>query len=362
VSNSPLGNVATVDEPDQPCVPLGGTKAPLFGVGNPARATHLAIVAGERLAATENLGGFFTFGLTGATPAFFAPQLGPVSSFGSEGTNVAGVAAGTAVLYQRYDVQGNLVGPQTTLAPSVPALADGVWIGSGGGISLAAWAVQGTLYAGGVTSDGASAGPAWIVAQNVAGTQVAISYARDHFGLAWSIANAQTSQAFFVLADPSGPLGSPVSIASGGTTFEVTAMTATPAGFALLAVGAGGDNHAYVLPLDATGQPVPPAHRLLGADQPWAIAAFGNELGVVVSGNDVPAGESGPRPPLFRPLDSSGHALGPWVCLDVPVPKDQYQNMAIDSDLDGYSVVYQSPSNQAVLARFDHLGTGAPSP
>ena len=293
---------------------------------------------------------------------FYAPSLGPVSSFGSEGATIGGAAGGDTVVYQRYDAQGNAVGGQIPLSGSLPSQPDGVWIGSGGGVSLTVWSSHGSLYAGGITSGGASAGPSWTLAANVGGANVAIAYGGSHFGVAWSISpTPTTAEAFFVLADPSGAAGSPIPVVSGATPFIVTALTATPTGFALLAMGAGGDNHSYVLPLDSTGHAVPPAHRLLGADVPWSIAAFGSELGVAVSGDDVtasPGSENGPRPPMFRPLDAVGHALGPWVCLDTPVPQNQFQDMAIDADPTGYSVVYLSPSNQAVLARFDHLGTG----
>jgi hypothetical protein len=339
----------------------------LFGAdaginGTPPYATRVSTLGTSRLGATENLPGFFTFDLAGTNPAFHPASPGALSSFASEGSTVGGAAGGDTIVYQRYDAQGNTVGATVGLSPPYTLLPDGVWIGSGSGESLAVWSINGALYAGGVTNTGASAGPSWTVASPATGVSVSIARNGSHFGIAYSITpTTTTSEAFFVLADPAGPLGAPVPVASGGTAFSVTALTATPTGFALLALGSGGDNHTYVVLLDTTGHPQPPAHRLLGADTPWSIAAFGSELGVAISGNDVgDAGEQGPRPPLFRPLDATGHALGPWVCLDTPVARNQLQDMGIGSDANGYSVVYLSPSNETVLARFDHLGTGGP--
>jgi hypothetical protein len=365
-SEMPLGTLYTVDEPDTPCVPFGGSKVTLFGAtatvnGTTPYATRLSTLGTSRLGATENFPGFFTFDpTTGGNAAFYPSSLGPLSSFASEGATVGGAAGGDTIVYQRYDAQGNPVGTTVGLSPQYALLPDGVWIGSGGGQSLAVWSTNGSLYAGGITSAGTSAGPSWTVAAEASGVSVSIAYNGSHFGIAYSITpTATTSAAFFSLADPAGPVEAPVAVASGGTTFSVSALTATPTGFALLALGAGGDNHTYVLPLDSTGHPQPPAHRLLGADQPWSIAAFGNDLGVAISGDDVgDTGEQGPRPPLFRPLDGTGHALGPWVCLDDPVPRNALQNMGIAADTNGYSVVYLSPSSTTILARFDPLGTG----
>jgi hypothetical protein len=337
----------------------GGTKKNLFDTGS-YYATHLAPVGSLVLGSTENFG-FFTFAPDGSNPLGYGSPLGAISSFASEGATVGGVATdGASVRYQRYDVTANPSGAAVTLAAGG---ADSIWIGSGGGLSLAVWSRGNSLYAGGVTAAGDSAGAAWPVSGNVSGPAVAITYARGHFGIAWSTnTSATASQASFVIADPSGPVGAPVPLVAGNVNFSINAITATPSGFALLAVS-GGDDHAYVLTLDANGHPQLPAHRLLGADQPWSIAAFGNELGVAVSGNDitaVPGTEDGPRPPMFRPLDATGHVTGPWVCLDDPVPKNQFQDMAIMSDKNGYSFVYLAPNRALVLARFDHLGTGAP--
>jgi len=361
-SEMPLGTLDTVDEPNTPCVMAGGTKTPLFGpdagpLGAPY-ATHLASLGANLLAAAEDQPGFFTLSPAGGSPTFYPSTLGPVCSFASEGSTIGGAAGGNTILYQRYDGQGNALGATVTLSPQYPLLPNGVWIGSGGGTSLAVWSTQGGLFAGGITSSGASAGPSWMLSANALGAAVAIAYDGAHFGIVWSYSpTPTTSLAFFVLASLAGPMGSPIPIASGGTAFNVQALTTTPTGFALLALGAGGDNHTYVLPLDKTGNPLPPAHRLLGADQPWSIASFGSELGVVVSGDDVgDAGESGPRPPLFRPLDAAGHALGSWVCLDTPVAKDLLQDMAIMPTTSGYSVVYEAPSGDEVFTSFDHLG------
>ncbi len=361
-TDAPLGNLATVDEPNVPCVSSGGTKTTLFaatGAGAPV-ATILGNLGTSRVGSAYQLGGFFTFDPSGTNPTYYT-ELGSLSMFGSEGTTVGGVAVvGTSVVYQRYDAQGNTVGSQVTLG-SVPLIPDGLWLGTGGGTSLAIWSAKGVLSAAGVDSAGNLAGPAWTLAPSVTGANVAITYAGTHFAVVWSTTpTPTTSAAFFAFADPTGLVQTALSVEAGGTSFNPTALTKTPTGFALLAQGEGGDNHVYVLPLDPSGKPVPPAHRLLGSDAPWAITSLGTQLGLVASSDDLGSdADMGSREPMFRPLDATGHPLGPWVCLDGPISPDQTQDMAIIADTTGYSVVFKSVANEEVLTRINPLGTGA---
>jgi hypothetical protein len=155
--------------------------------------------------------------------------------------------------------------------------------------------------------------------------------------------------------------GTPVEIVNGAVQFTVVQIVPTPNGFMALLLGAGGDNHVYTLPLDGAGKVAGSARRLLGADVPWGMAVLGNEVGLVTSSNDIIVdGAEGPRKPMFRPLDLTGHPIGPWVCLDNQVPGRQAQDIAIAAESKGYAVVFKSVNDDTVLTRFDHLGTGNP--
>jgi len=92
-----------------------------------------------------------------------------------------------------------------------------------------------------------------------------------------------------------------------GRTIEVEAQfDPTSAGF-IMVIDAGGDEHVYIVPLDTTGKVSGTAHRLLGGDLPWGLAAHANDAALVVLTNDTKVGSSeGPRAPQFRPLDITG--------------------------------------------------------
>jgi hypothetical protein len=110
-----------------------------------------------------------------------------------------------------------------------------------------------------------------------------------------------------------------------------------------------------VIPLDATGTVSGAAHRLVGSDIAWDVAVQGNQLGVV--GNQILYEDGGSTMDsrLFRPLDLTGKALGPWVCVGPPQPAGPV-DMAIDSDGTGFAVVSQDPAGDEVLTRFNAMG------
>lgn len=368
-SDAPLGQLPTVDEPDVPCVQAGGTRVTLFsnadsgGNGSPAIA-HLQALRALRLGTGDNLPGFATFDAIGQNAQVFDMSPGTVqTSFASEGDTIGAMIANAATIeYQRFDAQGAALGGRVSLRTGLVPSPIAIWIAAGGGGSLGVWEAGKTLSAAGITAAGASAGPAWQLSNDGVAASVSIAYVGGKYAILWSVQpTSQSNLTRFVLADPSGISGAPVEIASGGLQFSVIKLLPTPIGFLAVLLGAGGDNHVYTVPLDASGNVSGTAHRLLGADYPWDIALQGNEVGLVTSGNDILVdGSEGPRKPLFRPLDLTGHPIGPWVCLDGFVPTGQYQDMALLQEANGYALVYKTPADDTVLVKFDHLGTGAP--
>lgn len=362
----PLGDLATVDEPDVPCVTSSGTKTQLFdkgdaGGGGPA-VSHFYALGTRRLAAGPNLQGFITFDATGTTPNLFASSLGSTATlFTSEGTTIGGVGVSNGkVEYQRFDGQGAPSGGLLSLASSIPdGPADG-WSASGDGGTLAVWLSGSTLFAAGVTAGDASAGPPFTIDTGIASAHVAITYSGGKYAIAYSFAAGTSAAAKFVYASLTGTMGAPVSLAS-ADAIEPVAIAPTSAGF-IMVIDAGGDEHVYIVPLDTTGKVSGKAHRLLGGDLPWGLAAHANDAALVVLTNDTKAGASeGPRAPQFRPLDITGTPTGPWVCLDGRISAGQNQDMAILAETDGsYSVVYKSVQDTTMLVRLNKLGTAAP--
>jgi hypothetical protein len=362
----PLGTLPTIDEPDVPCVPTAGIKSTLFaagdsGLGGPA-LTRVQQLGTRRFASGQSTQGFVTFDALGTNPNLFAVVLGTTDTvFSSEGTTIGATAVSSGkVDYQRYDDQGVATGPLVSLASGIAVGPPRVWVGSGGGGSLVVWPNGSTLEAAGITSAGAAAGPKFTLATNVSTPHLAITYAADRYAIVYSYETAGVSAARFVFASTTGVMGPPIDLAT-ADAIEPVAITQTANGF-LVVVDAGGDEHVYTLPLDATGKVSGPAHRLLGGDLPWGLASHGDDAALVVLTNDVKVGnEEGPRAPQFRPLDVTGKPTGPWVCLDGKISSKLYQDMGILAEAGGgYSVVYKSPLDTTVLVRVDKLGAGAP--
>jgi hypothetical protein len=364
-SDSPLGMLSTIDEPSAPCTQAGGTKTLLFSAAD-AQTTpaisRLGTVVTQRFGDGPGMfGSYATFDPTGANPQIYKVTLGIVTNvIVSEGATVGvGAANNTTIVYQRYNAQNTAIGQLQTLASGIAGPPNALWMGAGGGGSLVVWALGEGLHAAGVTAAGVVAGPAFDFATGGgASFDVTIAYGGTTYALAWTAQpSANTYRSQFVLATPTGLMGAPVDITTSTTAFHVVKLVPTPTGFALLFAGILQDDHIYVVPLSATGAVTGPAHRYLGADVPWDLAAQGTELGLVVEGNDVAVdGSEGPRTPLFRPLDATGHPLAPWVCLGNPVPAGQTQDLAIDADETGYAIVYPTETSDEMFLLVDHLG------
>ena len=362
----PLGDVPTVDEPDVPCVVSNGIKTELFAksataFGGPA-VTRLQALGARRFAAGSSTQGFLTFDAAGTTPKLFGVSLGTTETvFSSEGTTIGAFALSAGkVDYQRYDDQGVASGAPVSVVSGLPSGPARSWVGSGGGGSLVVWPIGSTLFAAGITAAGALVGPPFTLASNVDNARVVMTYTGDKFAIAYSSAAGISSVARFVFATGAGLVGAPVMIGT-ADAIEPVAITPTSAGFVVV-VDAGGDEHVYTVPLDATGKRSGTAHRLLGGDLPFGLASHDNDVALVVLTNDIKVGTNeGPRAPQFRPLDLTGKPTGPWVCLDGRIASSLYQDMSIMAEPGGgYAVVYKSPTDTTVLARVDKLGTGAP--
>jgi hypothetical protein len=362
-SKTPLGDLPTTDEPDVPCVASTATKTTLFaaaafgGAGGPP-ARLLQTLGARRFAAGQNMRGFATFDADGANPQFFASTFGisPVA-YTSEGTTIGGfIVNATDISYQRYDAQGAASGSPVTVSAQTGVTS--VWVGTGGGGSLVVWPDGNDLKAAGITAGGALAGAPWTLASNVSSSRVAITYASDKYVIAYSYTSGGSTFAKLQFADPTAPSGAPVNITSSTGTIIVAAIAPTSTGF-LLAFDGGGDDLVYLVPLSAAGAVNGTARRLLGGDEPYALASRGTEVGLVTMSNDVKVGNTeGPRKPLFRAVDAVGKPLAPWVCLDNVIPSAQTQDMGVLADGAGYSVVLKTVGDDTALTRVDRLGTG----
>jgi hypothetical protein len=277
----------------------------------------------------------------------------------SEGSTIGAVGSDpTDVLYARFDPQGTALGPAITLVAHLGGSPTGVAIGGANGNSLVVWGSGGALYAQAINA-GSPAGVPFQLAANVYTTAVyaTIAASATGYAIAWTGDPVQgATESALAFATATGVTGSPTVLTVSSLAFKVHRLVAISSGYVLLVDGAPiGTDDVYVIPLDATGTVSGAAHRLVGSDIAWDVAVQGNQLGVV--GNQILYEDGGSTMDsrLFRPLDLTGKALGPWVCVGPPQPAGPV-DMAIDSDGTGFAVVSQDPAGDEVLTRFNAMG------
>lgn len=365
-SGFPFGTIPTVDEPDIPCVTTTAPKTTLFtaadsgGLGGPP-IQLVQSLGGGRFGSGPNFEGFITFDATGANPKQIAsPFPGSLVAWVSLGTSVGAFVGDTGLKFQKFDTNGVAQGAPVTIAAAGDPVI-GVYAASDkSGGAMVVWVANTTIHAAYINAAGALAGTPWTVASNASTVRVSMA-ARDDgkYMIVYSYTVAtDTIQGTVQLADANGAVGTPRDLTKLFGQLFPAGVVATSAGW-LLSFDAGGDDRVFLVPLNGNGDVVPPARRLLGGDQPWALASAGTSVGVVTMSNDtLVGGKEGPRKPQFRPVDSAGHPLGAWVCLDGPVPSKQYQDMGVVADGSGWSIVYKSVADETVLMRTNLLGTG----
>jgi hypothetical protein len=366
----PLGDLPTVDEPNIPCTSTTAIPVSLFGAGDSGLGgppvTNVQPLGGGRFASGVDLDGFITFDLTGSSPNLVSATLGSAGdTFASEGSTIGGFGiGGGAVTYQRYAANGTPSGSAVSLASGLTPSPGKIWSASGEGESLAIVQVGATLQAVGVTSAGTAAGAAFTIEAAAPSANVFLLRDSSAFVIVYSFettAGGNATKARFARATTTALMGAPTDLFGAGESVSVAGVATTSAGYVLLFDG-GGDDKIYAVPLDSSGKVSGVAHRLLGADYPRSASGNGGEsVGIVSMSNDTMTGPmEGPRKPQFRALDKTGKPLAPWVCLDAPVPANQYQDLGVLAESNGWSVVYKTPADGTSLIRLNATGTAGP--
>lgn len=368
-SGVPLGNLPTVDEPISPCVLTKATAVPLFGKGDSGNGgpaiTNLQALGGARFGWGQNFGGFITFDATGANAQAITTTVGSTdSTFTSEGTTIGGYGIGNGkVDYQRYTSAGVASGAKVSIATGLSPSPSRLAAAGGAGASLVVYAVGTTLFGAGVTTAGASAGAPWQIETSVTSPTIKVLWDGTRFVIAYGFtANDGSSKARVAFASPTGLQSAPQDVFTAPLTVAVSGIAATSSGY-LLVADAGGDDHVYAVPLTQTGSVAGVARRLLGGDFPWAVAGSGGAtVGLVTMSNDVaPPGKSeGPRAPMFRALDTTGHPVGSWICLDNQIDPGLLQEMGVMADGAGWDVVFKNVNDGTSFVRLNSDGTNGP--
>jgi hypothetical protein len=280
-------------------------------------------------------GGGFDFGGSGVTGVEVVPYA------------MIGAAMGSAI-------------PLSSATPSEIALG-----ANGDGGALVGWGASGAVRGRGVNGTVAAGSAAFDLGITNYTQSFSISVIDDGSGLfAYAFSGNEgagvTYQTAFGRATTTERAEDPFVLFSGATPVEVVQLAKTPSGYALL-IGAGAASpFTGLVLLDPLGNPTS-ISRLDGAVRALSIAVQGAELGIaaIVATAESEAGEP-LYAPEFRPFDSTGAPLGPWVCLQNLLPTlPTAQGVGLAADGTGYAAVFNANDGSVLLARFDHLGTGA---
>jgi hypothetical protein len=362
-SGLPLGDLPTLDEPDSPCVQTKATSTTLFNGPDGPAPKNLQAFGSARFAWGPDTPAFITFDPSGTNPKSTPATVGALdSAFTAEGTTIGGYGIGNGnVDYQRYDSGGAASGAKVSIATGLSPSPTRLAVGGGGGASLVVYGSGSTLYGAGVTAGGASAGAPWTLETGATNPSFKVIYTGTNFAIAYGFDTAGgTSKARLAFATPAGLVGTPQDVYTSPVTVAVAGIAATSSGYLLL-VDAGGDDHVYTVPLSSTGAVTGVARRLLGGDFPQAVSGNGGSVGLVTMSNDVapPGASEGPRAPMFRALDTTGHPTGPWVCIGNQIDSKYVQTMGVLANGTGWDVVYKNVSDGTSLVRLSADGTNA---
>lgn len=348
-------DASTVTVTDTPCAPRGGSQTTVYPPANRTLFTDLARAQARFVASGLGDEGFVTFGADGANPSAAPIGGGDLNRAAAGPTRVALASASNAGVHSaKYDPGGQALGAASLLSDDKPySLA----IGNANERSLVAWSTGTNVRGRVVDMAGAPDGPtfdletssaqdSWAAsiapASSSSGAEFAIAWTdHRHFGDEW--------RAYFAFVKPGSLSGLGNRLFSNAAAHAVVKLVKTPSGYAMLVNTEINVTKAVVIVvlLDDFGRQIG-TRRLEGAEYGFGLAAQGSELGVVVrksDGNDA-----------FRPLDASGAALGPWVCLASAAPNADHA-AAIAADGAGYALLYRAPDGSTNLAKLGRLGT-----
>lgn len=355
------GTFSLVDLADTPCAARGGTAQEVYAPGTLFSPLQLTRV-GARLA-SRSIDGVVVMNADGtgasASPLVTPIDVGAIASSG--GTLLAVGGASNTLRAARIDASG-AVAPETLLVSDQPS--PGVGAGGGGGAALIAWNGASDLQARSFDEQGAPQ-PGFLVRTSLAEVLdpvVSVAHVSgDQFAVAHSGRSFEGDYRLtFTRVTTRQRAGTSFTLTSGKTPLRLVQMAATTKGFGLLI--AYGDNPrgpAVLVTLDDEGHFTGPARRLLGTMQGFALAASGDELGVITwrGRPSAEAGELVSDAVELRPFSATGEPLGPWVCLDAPTTDVDTRAAAV-GEPNGYSILMRTPAQAVALVRVNKRGTG----
>jgi len=355
--------VGVADVPNTPCVMPGGSTAQVLaaeaGTVPPFRSLQAA--GSRRVADFTSGSGFVTFDANGQNAASVIGTA-PVS-FGYVASTAGGFAlvgpAPGGLSYVPYDPTGAMMGSAILLSDQTPSEFG---FGASATSALVGWSEPSGVTGRGLTGSTVAPGP-FLLALTSLTRALSISVIDDGSGLfayAFSGDQGGTSyQTVFGRATTAARVQDPVALFTGQTPRQVVQLAKTPSGYALLVAAGGPDPFTALVILNPLGD-VAGVSRLVGAVDALSLAVQGSEIGVAAVGTILTDSGDALYAPEFRPFDDAGSPLGSWVCLQAPVSSvPTAVGVGLAADGTGYAAIVNANDGSAVLARFDHLGTGS---
>jgi len=355
-------DLTIVTEANTSCAKTTATSREIY----PARAKAIAYTAMVRVGArrfARGIGdeGFSFFDLDGANSSASPRPFFVASRFAGAPSSLVGVALdetnGGRVVAQRFDTQGADNGVPIELAKG---RAYAVAIGRAADQkSLAVWSTGidvrvRALDAEGVPdkifdleTDAAHDDFAAAVAASVAGNG-------SDFLVVWSLRRTLLGEwrSYSALANTKGVVGLPRKLFGAPFSAKLVNVVTNGSGYAALF---NYDGAPLVVTLDGLGRLARPGHLFDGVKDRFGaafdIGARGGELAIVALRAD--------RADAFRPLDGTGQALGPWVCLSDPDPTVTH-SASLDCEGDACAVLYSGTGGAVQLVRTNRLGMSTP--
>jgi hypothetical protein len=350
------------DVADTPCSKRGGTLTPVIAANDASAAAprwHNLHAFGSRLVAdATDQSGFVVFDSSGANAKVVSSPLasGGTTTLGNAIVG-AGSADGLIAAAQPFDSNGGAIGMPIPVAGEDP---EGLAIGSDGTTALMVWSNFQNLRARGVSAMGAlGMGPYDLaVSAPVNDPSVAVSFVKqDLYAVVFSGNDTGTTyQTAFGRGSSTQRVGDPSNLFRGLVARTVVGLARTAKGFALVvAVSDGPKTYGMLVLMDVGGHRTSAGLKLLGTIDTTAVAVNGDTIGVLATRNAAGMGAT----VEFRPFGADGTPLGPWVCLD-DLGSDTDLGGGLAPDGNGFVAIFRSKDGADSLARFDHLGTGAP--
>jgi hypothetical protein len=361
--------IGLADVADTPCAPRGGSLAVVLPSASAPPVGYRSLQrAGERRVADAADGsGFVVLDANGAGGARVASApLGPATTAVLGSQIVLGGRTGenqNKAFVHAFDPNGSALGAPVFLANEYPDTIGVVAAAADDAAVLVAWTTGAGVRARGFASGAAAGDGAYTIAvtSKLHDPSLAVSSVQSGlFAVAFSGDNGGSEyQTAFGRGSTTRRIGDPSNLFTGVVPRTVVGLARTPSGFALLVtVNDGADPYAMLVLTDAGGRRQSAGLKLIGTVEGSALAVNGSEIGVLAKRREGTAFAS-TTAMEFRAFDLSGAPIAPWVCVEPP-GSARLAGGGIVAESNGYAALVPSSDGTTSLARFDHLGTGAP--